>query len=174
MSDEAVNQTQAGTSKGPQPGRGSNRPARGGHRGGRGRGRRGPGRPRPPQSAASEQQPESAGEPALEESRQETPAPSPAQVSPREHQPASPQTIQNAIEEVTRIIETLKETQDDMEEVLETLELAERQKDADEREIESLRRGFRQMQRPRESGSYGPPSSEATRGARREQDTAER
>jgi hypothetical protein len=39
-----------------------------------------------------------------------------------------------------------------MEEVLETLEIAERQKDADEREIESLRRALRQLQRPR-SGS---------------------
>jgi hypothetical protein len=39
-----------------------------------------------------------------------------------------------------------------MEEVLETLELAERQKDADENEIESLRRALRQFQRPREGG----------------------
>ena len=37
-----------------------------------------------------------------------------------------------------------------MEEVLEILEVAERQKDADEREIESLRRALRQVQRPRE------------------------
>ncbi len=36
-----------------------------------------------------------------------------------------------------------------MEEVLETLELAERQQDADEREIESLRRALRPLQRPR-------------------------
>ena len=48
---------------------------------------------------------------------------------------------------MTRIIETLKETLDDMEEVLETLELAERQKDADEREIESLRSSLRQLHR---------------------------
>jgi hypothetical protein len=39
-----------------------------------------------------------------------------------------------------------------MEEVLETLELAERQKDADEYEIESLRRALRQFHRPREGG----------------------
>jgi hypothetical protein len=39
-----------------------------------------------------------------------------------------------------------------MEDVLDTLELAERQKDADEREIESLRRAVRQFQRPREGG----------------------
>ncbi len=62
--------------------------------------------------------------------------------------------VQKAIEEVTHIIDTLKETLGDMEEVLETLELAERQKDADERDIESLRRALRQLQRPRE----GDPS----------------
>ena len=36
-----------------------------------------------------------------------------------------------------------------MEEVLELVELAERQKLADEQEIESLRRALRQLQRPR-------------------------
>jgi hypothetical protein len=43
-----------------------------------------------------------------------------------------------------------------MEEVLETLELAERQKDADENEIESLRRALRQFHRPREPGRRHP------------------
>jgi hypothetical protein len=43
-----------------------------------------------------------------------------------------------------------------MEEVLETLELAERQKDADEREIESLRRSLRQIHRPREGNQQSP------------------
>jgi len=61
-------------------------------------------------------------------------------------------TIQNAIGEVNHLIRTLQETLDDMEEVLETLELAERQKDADEHEIESLRRMLRQFQRPRDGG----------------------
>jgi hypothetical protein len=72
----------------------------------------------------------------------------------RERQPASPRTIQKAIEEVNDIIATLRETLDDMEEVLEILEVAERQKDADEREIESLRRALRQVQRPREREQY--------------------
>ena len=35
---------------------------------------------------------------------------------------------------------------------METLELAERQKTADEQEIETLRRGLRQIHRPREGG----------------------
>jgi len=65
------------------------------------------------------------------------------------HRLASPIAIQQAIEEVNHIIDTLRETLDEMEEVLETLELAERQQDADEREIESLRRALRPLQRPR-------------------------
>jgi hypothetical protein len=41
--------------------------------------------------------------------------------------------------------------------VLETLEFAERQKTADEQEIESLRRMLKQMHRPREGGSQYSP-----------------
>jgi hypothetical protein len=53
---------------------------------------------------------------------------------------------------VSQIIETLKQALDHMEEVLETLELAERQKTADEQEIEQLRRSLRHLQRPRDGG----------------------
>ena len=70
----------------------------------------------------------------------------------RDRQPASLAGVQKAIEEVNQIIETLRGTLDDMEEVLETLELAERQKIADEQEIETLRRGLRQLNRPRDGG----------------------
>ena len=72
----------------------------------------------------------------------------------RERQAASPAAVHEAIEEVNHIIETLRGTLDDMEEVLETLELAERQKNADEQEIETLRRGLRQLHRPREGGQH--------------------
>jgi len=71
----------------------------------------------------------------------------------RDFRPAPPEAIQSAIEEVNKILETLRKTVDDMDEVLETLELAERQKDADEREIESLRRSLRQMHHGRDSRS---------------------
>jgi predicted RNase H-like nuclease (RuvC/YqgF family) len=64
--------------------------------------------------------------------------------------------VQEAIEEVNRIIETLRASLEDMEEVLETLELAERQKIADEQEIETLRRGLRHIHRPREGGEHPP------------------
>ena len=64
--------------------------------------------------------------------------------------------VQQAFDEVTQIIETLRGTLDDMEEVLETLELAERQKNADEQEIETLRRSLRQLHRPREGEPHPP------------------
>jgi hypothetical protein len=62
--------------------------------------------------------------------------------------------VQQAIEEVERIIETLRSTLEDMELLLETLELAERQKNADEYEIETLRRSLRQFHGPRHGGEH--------------------
>lgn len=64
--------------------------------------------------------------------------------------------VTQAIDEVNQIIETLRTTLAEMEDVLESLELAERQKIADEQEIETLRRGLRQLHRPRDGG---PPRS---------------
>jgi hypothetical protein len=88
------------------------------------------------QSVASDVKPESIAE----RTEQATSAPKPF--------PAK--AVQEAIEEVTHIIANLREALDEMEEVLETLELAERQKDADEREIESLRNALRNLQRSRD------------------------
>jgi hypothetical protein len=59
--------------------------------------------------------------------------------------------IGQAIDEVMQIVDSLKGALDQMDEVLELVEVAERQKLADEREIESLRRALRQLQRPRGS-----------------------
>jgi Na+/phosphate symporter len=67
--------------------------------------------------------------------------------------------ISQAVNEVTHVVESLKQALNQMEDVLELVELAERQKLGDEREIESLRRALRQLQPPR-SGQ----------GARREHD----
>jgi hypothetical protein len=61
-------------------------------------------------------------------------------------------SVQKAIEEVNHILTNLRESLEDMEEVLEMLERFERQGQADEREIESLRRALSQLQRPREGG----------------------
>jgi hypothetical protein len=69
-------------------------------------------------------------------------------------------SVQQAIEEVNRVIDLLRESLEDMEEVLETLELAERQKTADEHEIETLRRALRHMHRPREGQSHQGHSGE--------------
>lgn len=59
--------------------------------------------------------------------------------------------ISQALDEVMQIVASLKQAVDQMDEVLELVELAERQKLADEQEIESLRRALRQLQRPRGS-----------------------
>jgi hypothetical protein len=91
-------------------------------------------------------------EPRTERALVEPAAPPPAPLPPRERRPAAPLSVQNAIEEVNHIVGTLREALDDMDEVLETLESAERQKDADEHEIESLRRALRQLHRPRDGG----------------------
>jgi hypothetical protein len=66
--------------------------------------------------------------------------------------PAAPAAVAEAIEEVNQIIASLKQALEQMDEVLETLELAEVQKTADEREIQTLRQSLRQLDRrgPRE------------------------
>ena len=65
----------------------------------------------------------------------------------RDFKPASPAAVTEAIEEVNQIITSLKQVLDTMEEILETLELAEVQKTADEREIQSLRNALRNVDR---------------------------
>jgi len=65
-------------------------------------------------------------------------------------EPAPPATLEEAIEHVSRVVESLRQSLNDMEEVLELLEVLERQTGADEREIESLRRALRQFHRPPE------------------------
>ncbi len=63
---------------------------------------------------------------------------------------ASRANVQEAIDQVSDIIEALRLSLDDMEEVLELLESLERQTGADERELEALRRQLRQLHRPQE------------------------
>jgi uncharacterized protein Yka (UPF0111/DUF47 family) len=74
-----------------------------------------------------------------------------ARVAPEREPEHRLSSISQAIDEVMQIIETLKHVVEQMEDVLEMAEVAERQKLADEREIDSLRRALRQLQqRPRE------------------------
>ena len=148
------------------------RPTRSSGRGHRGRGRRHRGR-KPRTETASEgvaQKPQEAEIPPERTPRTEAAGPegalagetgtSPVEtystqpLSQHKGQPGSKANIQEAIDQVTQIIHTLKESLEQMDEVLELLEYFERQGDADEREIEALRRSLRQLQRPREGGQH--------------------
>ena len=86
----------------------------------------------------------------------------------REPEPeAKGPAISEAIEQISEIVEALKRILDQMEEVLELTEVAERQKNLDEREIDSLRRALRQLQpprstRPREDEHHEPRSGEGS------------
>ena len=136
-----------GSSQAPRPGRRAGRGRRGGRR--RQPRRLEPARQAPPDASATSPQPIHGTQATSDLAPVETEFSAPPA---REKQPASPATIQQAIAEVTQIIATLRDTLEEMDEVLETLELAERQKTADEQDIESMRRALRQLQRPRESG----------------------
>jgi len=120
----------------PVPPQGPGDRRRRGHRGGRGRGRH--------RAEQISQAVPPAGAPALPEQSIETAVPA----------------ISRAIEEVTQIVESLKHTLDQMEEVLELVEVAERQKTADEREIESLRQALRRIHQPRGEPRERPPSDD--------------
>lgn len=67
-------------------------------------------------------------------------------VKPADFRPAAPTAITQAVEHATFIAEALKELHDQMDEILELVELAERQKLADERELDELRRALRRIQ----------------------------
>ena len=131
--------------KSPPPERRGRRPGRGY----RGRGRR----PQQHQQPPAGQQPVAPPPAHLEPSPTTSEPPVPASRELEPPSPPSPATIQSAIDDVNQIIGTLRDTLVDMEEVLETLELVERQNNADERELESLRRALRTLHRPREGGS---------------------
>jgi len=62
-------------------------------------------------------------------------------------QPATSEAVKKAIDDVMGILSSLRESSEKMDEVLEILEEAERQKTADEREIESLRQQLRRFHR---------------------------
>ena len=64
-------------------------------------------------------------------------------VKPADFRPAETSAVSQAVELATEIADSLKQMIDHLDEVLELVEVAERQKLADEREIEELRREFR-------------------------------
>jgi hypothetical protein len=79
------------------------------------------------------------------------PNPRPAYVKPADFRPADISAVSQAVELATQIAESLKQVTDQLDEILELVELAERQKLADEREIDQLRRALRRIQPPRYS-----------------------
>jgi len=142
-----------------EPGSGRRR----GHRGGRGRRRPAPSVPVAEQPAQAESLAPQVAPSVSTPELQAQPAPprqkfQPAVPAPRAAKPDG-SAISQAVSEVTQVVESLKQALNQMEDVLELVELAERQKLADEHEIDSLRRMLRQLQHPR-SG----------RGERREHD----
>ena len=72
--------------------------------------------------------------------------------------PAKPHgsVIGRTVEEVRKIVESLEAALGQMEEVLRLVELAEQQKNADERELESLRRALHRLQSPRRDRQSEP------------------
>jgi hypothetical protein len=79
--------------------------------------------------------------------------------------PAEISAINQAIVHATEIVGALQQSLDQMEEILELVELAERQKIADEREIDELRRALHRLQPPRQlQPSRAPRREESSRG----------
>jgi len=77
-------------------------------------------------------------------------------VKPADFRPAEPTAITQAVEHAMFIATALKELHDQMDEVLELVEIAERQKIADERELEELRRALRRIQPQRTPPPHHP------------------
>ena len=132
-----------------EPGGGRRR----GHRGGRGRRRPAPSVPVAEQPAQAESLTPQVAPSVSTPELPSRPAPlrqkfQPAVPAPRAAKPDG-SAISQAVNEVMQIVESLRQALNQMEDVLELAEHAERQKLADEREIESLRRLLRQLQPPR-------------------------
>lgn len=71
-------------------------------------------------------------------------------VKPADFRPAETSAISEAVAHATFIANALKELHDQLDEVLELIEVAERQKIADERELDELRRALRRIQPQRQ------------------------
>jgi hypothetical protein len=89
------------------------------------------------------------------ERRPEPPAPKPW-IKPIDFRPAETSAIHQAVVHATEIAEGLKILVDRIDEILELVEVAERQKLADERELDNLRRALRRIQPPRQSHGNEP------------------
>jgi len=102
----------------------------------------------------SEPRPESRPEARPEPRQEQRPKP---WVKPADFRQADSSAIAQAVEHATQIAADLKQMMDDIEGILELVEVAERQKIADEREIEELRRALRRVQPQRLQTSAQAP-----------------
>ena len=100
--------------------------------------------------------------PARPEQRRSDPPHSKPWVKPADFRPAETSAISQAVTHATEIAESLKHTIDQLDEILELVEVAERQKLADEREIDDLRRALRRIQPPRQL-QQSPPRNNLRR-----------
>jgi len=82
-------------------------------------------------------------------SKHKSPPPAHAEAPPAHAVRPRGSAIGQTVEEVRQIVESLEQALEQMEEVLQLVELAEHQKFADERELESLRRALHKLQPPR-------------------------
>lgn len=136
----------------PAPTRSSDGRRRRGRRGGRGRGR-GQG-PRHPKETTHAVHPS--------EAPIETPTTADLESTAQAGRESGSPAVERAIEEVRQIAESLEQVLEQIEEVRELLDVAERQKSADEREIESLRRALRRIHQPGgERGGHAESSAQS-------------
>jgi len=134
--------------------------------------------PEPEPASEAPAAPEPAREPAPVRERQSEPAPLPQArrqetnpwTKPADFRHAEASAISQAVAHATEIAEHLRHTLDQLDEILELVELAERQKLADEREIDDLRRALRRIQQPRpqqlQHSQRGPRHDDPQRGPR--------
>jgi hypothetical protein len=106
-----------------------------------------------------------------QERRPDNPSPKPW-VKPADFRPADTSAIHQAVAHATEIAEGLRELVDRIDEILELVEVAERQKLADERELDNLRRALRRIQPPRQSHGHEPNRSHSRPDARPRPDFA--
>jgi hypothetical protein len=132
--------------------------------------------PAPEPAAEAAPEPPPARESRRNDRRDERPPQPPPRVPPAQRQwvkpadfrPAAPTAITQAVEHATFIAEALRQLHEQMDEILELVEIAERQKLADEREIDELRRALRRIQPSRREQPQQPSRASRHEEPRRE------
>jgi len=122
-----------------------------------------------PPAPQPEREPQRLDPPPVSESRYQEPQRPKPWTKPADFRPAETSAVSQAVAHATEIAESLRHLLDQLDEILELVEVAERQKLADEREIEELRRALRRIQPQRhqpQQSQRGPRQDEPQRGYR--------